>query len=306
MSAASRKKFGKVAVLMGGNSGEREVSLKSGAAVLAALQNSSVNATGIDVNKDIFNTLITEKYDRAFIALHGCGGEDGAIQGGLEMIDLPYTGSGVMGSSICMNKLMTKHVWASANVPTPDYIYLDDVDDYQSVKSKLGTVFVVKPSLEGSSLGVHKITNEQEFDCAINDAKQFAGRLMVEQWVDGNEYTIGILDGEPLPVIKLQTPRDFYDFEAKYQSNDTQYILPCGLSEERESELQQLALTAFNTTGASGWGRVDVMMDQNHQPWFLEVNTVPGMTDHSLVPMAAAYRGISFDQLVLKILETTL
>ncbi len=297
-------KYGKVAVLMGGGSGEREISLKSGAAVLNALQASGVNAVGIDVDVDIFNKLIDENFDRVFIALHGCGGEDGAIQGGLEMIKLPYTGSGVMSSGICMNKLMTKQIWASANVPTPDFVYLDDVTEYDAIKSKLGSVFVVKPSQEGSSLGIHKISNQQEFAYAVNDARQFQGRLMAEQWINGEEYTVGILNGEALPVIKLETPHDFYDYEAKYQADDTQYILPCGLAEHQERELQQQALKAFNVTEASGWGRVDVMLDQQQQPWFLEVNTVPGMTDHSLVPMAASHVNISFDYLVLKILDT--
>jgi len=306
MTADNLNKYGKVAVLMGGMSGERDISLKSGAAVLAALKNSDVYATGIDVDTEIFSTLLKEKFDRVFIALHGSGGEDGAIQGGLESINIPYTGSGVMASSICMNKLMTKQVWASVGVPTPNYILLSNEDDYQSTKSKLGTVFAIKPSEEGSSLGIHKINNEEAFDFAVNDAKQFAGQLMAEQWVEGDEYTIGILDGEPLPVIKLKTPHSFYDYEAKYSADHTQYILPCGLLEEQEKRLQELAMTAFNATDASGWGRVDVMMDQDHQPWFLEINTVPGMTDHSLVPMAAAYRGISFEQLVLKILDTDL
>lgn len=304
MSNVDVNKYGKVAVLMGGYSGEREISLKSGAAVLNALQASGVNAVGIDVDVDIFNKLTDENFDRVFIALHGCGGEDGAIQGGLEMIKLPYTGSGVMSSGICMNKLMTKQVWASADVATPDFVYIEDVTEFDAIKSKLGSVFVVKPSLEGSSLGIHKISNQEEFDYAVNDARQFQGRLMAEKWIDGEEYTVGVLNDEALPVIKLETPHDFYDYEAKYQANDTQYILPCGLPEHQEKQLQQQALKAFNVTGASGWGRVDVMLDQQQQPWFLEVNTVPGMTDHSLVPMAAAHVGINFEHLVLKILDT--
>lgn len=306
MKGVNANKYGKVAVLMGGDSGEREISLKSGAAVLKALLENGVDATGIDVNLEIFNTLREQNFERVFIALHGCGGEDGAIQGGLEILKLPYTGSGVMASGICMNKLMTKQIWASANIPTPKFVNLDEADDYQSVKAELGSVFVVKPSQEGSSLGIHKISNEQEFNYATQDAQQFQGQLMAEKWIEGEEYTIGVLHDEPLPVIKLQTPHDFYDYEAKYQSNDTQYILPCGLSASQENELKQSALKAFKATEASGWGRVDVMMDKHQQPWFLEVNTVPGMTDHSLVPMAAAYVGIAFDQLVLKILDGTL
>jgi len=205
-----------------------------------------------------------------------------------------------------MNKLMTKKIWTSETVATPDYIYLKVEHNYEEVKSILGDVFVVKPSREGSSLGIHKITSEKEFEFAVKDANQFAGSLMAEQWIQGEEYTVGILNDEPLPVIKLKTTHAFYDFEAKYRADDTQYILPCGLSEVQEAELQQKALSAFTATDASGWGRVDVMMDKDQKPWFLEVNTVPGMTDHSLVPMAAAFRDISFEQLVLKILDTTL
>lgn len=306
MSDTANTKYGKVAVLMGGLSGEREISLKSGSAVLQALHSSGVDATGIDVNEAIFSTLASGQYDRVFIALHGCGGEDGTIQGGLEIINLPYTGSGVMASAICMDKLMTKHVWDSANISTPNYTYLDESDSYESIQLRLGDTFVVKPSREGSSLGIHKIANSEEFNLAVEDAKQFQGQLMAEQWVQGDEYTVGILNGKPLPVIKLQTPHDFYDFEAKYRSNDTQYILPCGLSDDQERRLQVQALAAFDATEASGWGRVDVMMDDNQHAWFLEVNTVPGMTDHSLIPMAAAHQGMSFTETVLKILDTTL
>ena len=306
MSANYCEKYGKVAVLMGGESGEREISLKSGTAVLNALQNNDVNAHGIDVDAMIFNRLISEGFDRAFIALHGCGGEDGVIQGGLEMINMPYTGSGVMASSICMNKLMTKKIWAAENIPTPDHIYIDESSSYDNVSAKLGGVFVVKPSKDGSSLGIHKVNNAEEFNHAVNDAKKFQGQLMAEQWIDGEEYTVGILNGQPLPVIKLQTPHDFYDYQAKYEANDTQYILPCGLPKDQENKLQQEALRAFKSANASGWGRVDVMVGRDQQPWFLEVNTVPGMTDHSLVPMAAAHIGIDFEQLVLKILDNTI
>ena len=305
MTKTHMSKYGKVAVLMGGWSGEREISLKSGAAVLSALQGSGVNAVGIDVDRDIFSTLKTGNYDRVFIALHGCGGEDGVIQGGLETIGLPYTGSGVMASSICMNKLMTKKVWQSTNVPTPKFICLGDEANYETIKHDLGSTFIVKPSHEGSSLGIHKVTNAQELAHALNDSEKFQGQLMAEQWIQGEEYTVGILNNSPLPVIKLETPHDFYDFEAKYQSNDTQYILPCGLSVSVENTLKEKALAAFEATGATGWGRVDVMMDARGHYWFLEVNTVPGMTDHSLVPMAAADIGINFEQLVLKILDTT-
>ncbi len=305
MTAFDANKYGKVAVLMGGSSGEREISLNSGTAVLKALSNKGIDAHGIDVDKSIFSVLIENKFDRVFIALHGCGGEDGAMQGGLEMLELPYTGSGVMASSICMNKLMTKKLWGTADVQSPKFMQIDEAIDFQQVVSLLGVPFVVKPSLEGSSLGIHKISSEQEFLAAKQDAYKYQGALMAEQWIDGDEYTVAVLNGVALPVIKLETPHEFYDFEAKYKASDTQYILPCGLSEIEENVLKSEALNAFNATSASGWGRVDVMIDSNNKRWFLEVNTVPGMTDHSLVPMAAASVGIDFEQLVLNILDTT-
>ncbi|MFK8027401.1 MAG: D-alanine--D-alanine ligase [Gammaproteobacteria bacterium] len=305
MNAPEMKKYGKVAVLMGGTSGEREISLNSGTAVLNALLKSGVDAHGVDVDKNIFSVMQSNKYDRAFIALHGCGGEDGSMQGGLEVLDLPYTGSNVMASSICMNKVMTKKIWETAGVQSPSFMSIDEAVDYQQVVITLGTPFVVKPSLEGSSLGIHKVSNEQEFEIAKQDALKYQGALMAEQWVDGDEYTIAILNGVALPVIKLETSHDFYDFAAKYQANDTRYVLPCGLNEIEENSLKAEALNAFNATCATGWGRVDVMIDQNGQYWFLEINTVPGMTDHSLVPMAAENTGINFNQLVLKILDTS-
>lgn len=304
MTANSIHKYGKVAVLMGGDSGEREVSLKSGAEILKALLSNKIDAHGIDVDKDIFNVLQKNRFNRAFIALHGCGGEDGTVQGGLEMIKLPYTGSGVMASSICMDKVMTKNIWKVVGVRSPKFIGVSETTLYEDVISELDIPFVIKPSLEGSSLGIHKVTNKEEFVIATKDAIQYQGSLMAEQWIDGAEYTVAILNGTALPVIRLKTPNMFYDFEAKYQSDDTQYIIPCGLSQVDESDLQAEALLAFNATSATGWGRVDVMLDRNQQSWFLEVNTVPGMTDHSLVPMAAADVGISFNQLVVAILDT--
>ncbi|MDW3096312.1 MAG: D-alanine--D-alanine ligase [Gammaproteobacteria bacterium] len=305
MTAVNLKKYGKVAVLMGGSSGEREISLKSGTAVLKALLSKGIDAHGIDVDKNIFSVLREDKFDRVFIALHGCGGEDGAMQGGLEMLELPYTGSGVMASSICMNKLMTKKLWETADVQSPKFMQIDEAIDYQQIVSLLSIPFVIKPSLEGSSLGIHKISSEEEFLLAKKDAYKYQGALMAEQWIDGEEYTVAVLNGVALPVIKLETPHEFYDYDAKYQASDTQYILPCGLPEIEENVLKSEALNAFNATSATGWGRVDVMLDKNKERWFLEVNTVPGMTDHSLVPMAAASVGINFEQLVLNILDTT-
>lgn len=302
----SNENFGKVAVLMGGNSGEREISLRSGSAVLKALLDSDVDAHGVDVGSDVFGLLQAHKFDRVFIALHGCGGEDGSIQGGLEIIGMPYTGSGVMASSICMNKIMTKHLWTVENISSPKFMPIRGTTDYQQVTELVGIPFILKPSLEGSSLGINKIENEAQYNEAISQSHKFKGALLAEQWVDGREYTVAILNGQALPVIRLETPRGFYDFEAKYQSNDTQYLIPSGLSEADEKKMQEQALCAFNATGATGWGRVDVMIDADGENWFLEVNTVPGMTDHSLVPMAAKHIGISFEALVVKILQTAI
>ena len=305
MTDIEQNDFGKVAVLMGGRSGEREISLRSGNAVLAALINAGVDAHGIDVDEHIFNRLQDEKFKHAFIALHGRGGEDGCIQGGLEMIGLPYTGSGVMASSICMDKIMTKKIWLTMGIPTPRFSEIHDSTKFKDVANHLGLPFIVKPSCEGSSLGIAKITSEAEFVAACLKAHAFSGELMAEEWVEGSEYTVSVLDDEALPVIQLQTPHDFYDFEAKYKSNDTQYLLPCGLEEMAEVQLQVQALQAFRATNATSWGRVDVMLDDQGKSWFLEVNTVPGMTDHSLVPMAAKHIGVDFQQLVLRILAAS-
>ena len=297
--------FGKVAVLMGGTSGEREISLQSGQAVLDALVENGVDAHAMDVSKAVFNQLQAQEFERAFIVLHGCGGEDGTIQGGLEIIGMPYTGSGVMASSLCMDKYMTKQLWRAAGVPTPKFMRVNEDTDHHSIVAAIGLPMVIKPALEGSSLGVSKVNDEAELEQALNTAQQFRGDILAEQWVQGKEYTVGVLNDAPLPVIRLQTPNVFYDFAAKYQSDETQYHCPCGLEEEQESRLQGQALEAFRATGASGWGRVDAMVDDRGNFWFLEVNTVPGMTSHSLVPMAAKANGQSFEQLVMQILATS-
>ena len=305
MTASAVNKYGKVAVLMGGLSGERFISLKSGSAVLNALQANNVDAHAIDVGTDIIKQLIAGDFSRAFIILHGCGGEDGTMQGALQTINMPYTGSGVMASSICMNKIVTKQLWAATDIPTPDFVVLDATMNYKQVAQQLGDVFIVKPSREGSSLGIHLVHNIEEFIAAVQAAQQHQGQLIAEQWIVGKEYTVAVVNDQALPVIRLKTKNEFYDYEAKYQSNDTQYLLPCGLDVDSEVSLKEQAQHAFVATGAQGWGRVDVMIDEQGQPWFLEVNTVPGMTDHSLVPMAAAYVGIDFNALVLQILETS-
>lgn len=296
--------FGKVAVLYGGSSAERAVSLKSGAAVLEALRGAGVDAYGIDAGTDLAEQLIKQRPDRVFIALHGRGGEDGSLQGLLESLRLPYTGSGVMASALGMDKLRTKLVWQSLGLPTPAYGVLRDKGDCQAIVDALATPLIVKPIHEGSSIGMAKVENLPQLEKAWADAQQYDDVALVEQWITGAEFTVAILDGKALPAIRLRTPHTFYDYDAKYLTNDTQYICPCGLTEEREAELGELCLQAFNAVACRGWGRVDVMQDEAGQFYLLEVNTVPGMTDHSLVPMAAAAAGMTFTDLVLAILAS--
>lgn len=291
----------RVAVLMGGEASEREVSLKSGGAVLQGLLQAGVVAEPFDPAERRIDQL--QRYDRAFIALHGQGGEDGVVQGVLESLKIPYTGSGVMASALAMDKLRSKQLWQGVGLPTPAFERLHEACDFEQVVERLGLPLMVKPVCEGSSIGMAKVESAAKLQQAWREAAQFAGAVIAEQWIEGAEYTIAILDGEALPVIRLQTPHGFYDFEAKYRANDTQYLCPCGLEAEQEQQLQQLSLQAFDALGCRGWGRVDLMLDGAGNPWLLEVNTVPGMTDHSLVPMAAAASGLSFSQLVLKILQ---
>ncbi|MBT8119970.1 MAG: D-alanine--D-alanine ligase [Gammaproteobacteria bacterium] len=295
--------FGKVAVLMGGLSAEREISLLSGNAVLAALKNRDVDAHGIDVDENIVSRLVAEDYQRAFIVLHGRGGEDGTMQGLLELMSVPYTGSDVKASSLAMDKLKTKQIWLSMGLPTPDFCVLDSEQSCVQALEQLGLPLIIKPVLEGSSIGMSKVESKDELVPAWQKAQQCGGTVIAERWIIGEEYTAAMLDGQVLPMIKLKTTHKFYDYDAKYEANDTQYICPCGLSEEREAELGELACRAFDAVGASSWGRVDFMLDQDGQPWLIEVNTVPGMTSHSLVPMAAKQAGLSFEDLVLKILS---
>ena len=299
-------RYGKVAVLMGGPSAERDISLKSGAAVLDALLAMNIEAEAIDVSTDVFEKLKVGNYSRAFIALHGPLGEDGCIQGGLEVIGMPYSGSGVMASSICMNKIITKQIWQSQKIPTPNYYVLTDDPCKDVLIKKLGFPMIFKPVSQGSSIGMTKVNCKEEIELAWQQAREFEDTIIVEQWIDGEEYTVAILDDGALPAIRLETPRTFYDYDAKYQSNDTSYHCPCGLPDEKENKIKNLALSAFKATNANGWGRVDLMLDKNSNLWFLEINTVPGMTDHSLVPMAAKAVDIDFNNLVLKILKTSL
>ena len=272
------QQFGKVALLMGGQSAERAISLKSGAAVLNALQASQVQVEAIDVDERVFEKLSAGNFERAFIALHGPLGEDGCIQGALEVMGMPYSGSGVMASSICMNKLMTKKIWQGCGIPTPKYQVLNDNISEDELIELLGLPMIFKPVSQGSSIGMNKVNNREEIAAAWADARRYEETVIAEQWIAGSEYTVAILNGEALPVIRLQTPNTFYDYAAKYQADDTQYHCPCGLDDETEKKIQSLALQAFHETEAFGWGRVDVMLDKDQQPWFLEVNTVPGLS----------------------------
>ena len=299
--------LGKVAVLMGGWSAEREVSLKSGAAVLNALLESKVDAHKVDVQREsIFNDLKNGKFDRVFIILHGPGGEDGVIQSVLEVLELPYTGSGVLASALAMDKLRSKELLQGAGLPTPAYMKLEETTDMSYVGATLGFPIMVKPTLEGSSIGMSKVAEEGSLEKAWKIASKFGDSVLAEQWVHGKEYTVAILGRTTLPAIRLETKRDFYDYAAKYDDDDTKYHCPCGLSKEEESQLQRLALSAFDAVGAKGWGRVDIMSDEEGKPSVIEINTVPGMTSHSLVPMAAKANGVSFNELVFNILSQTL
>lgn len=295
--------FGKVAVLMGGLSAEREISLLSGNAVLGALKSKGVDAHGIDVGKNFVKQLADENYQRAFIVLHGRGGEDGTMQGLLELMSIPYTGSGVMASSLAMDKLKTKQIWLAMGLPTPDFCILDSEQSCEQALDSLGLPLIIKPVLEGSSIGMSKVEREEELITAWKKAQQCGGTVIAEKWIVGEEYTAAILDDQVLPMIKLKTSHKFYDYDAKYEADDTQYICPCGLPEEKEAEFAELTSTAFKALGASSWGRVDFMVDQGGQPWLIEANTVPGMTSHSLVPMAAKQAGLSFEDLVVRILS---
>jgi len=296
------KAFGRVAVLYGGKSAEREVSLKSGAAVIDALTTAGVDVVAIDVGDDLLTRLQSEKIDRAFIILHGRGGEDGSMQGLLECLGIPYTGSGILASALAMDKLRTKQVWQSLGIPTPRHAVLASENDCLLASTELGFPLIVKPAHEGSSIGMAKVNSAQELVAAWQDAAKYDSQVLVEQWIHGPEFTIAVLRGQVLPPIALGTPHVFYDYDAKYIANDTQYRIPCGLDSVKEQELIDLTARACDAIGIEGWGRLDVMQDEQGRFWLLEVNTAPGMTDHSLVPMAARAAGLDFQQLVLAIL----
>jgi D-alanine-D-alanine ligase len=299
--------FGRVAVLMGGCSAEREVSLSSGNAVLGALLSRGVDAVAVDAGSPNFVAqLQAGAFDNAFNVVHGRGGEDGVLQGLLEYLDIPVTGSGVLGSALAMDKQRTKHLWQGLGLPTPDFVMLASEQDLDSAVQRIGFPMMLKPVHEGSSIGMARVEESTQLEQAWRDADQYDHEVMAERWVSGDEYTAAIVDGVVLPLIRLETPRAFYDYEAKYQSDSTQYHCPCGLPDSREMELQQLAQQAFDAVGASGWGRVDFFLDNDDAPWLIEVNTVPGMTDHSLVPMAAQQYGWDMPELVWRILGTAM
>ena len=299
--APKEASLGRVAVLLGGRSAEREVSLKSGGAVMAALTASGVDAHAFDPAQ--CDLMELKSYDRVFIALHGRYGEDGTIQGALELMGIPYTGSGVMASALAMDKWRTKLIWQAAGIPTPRYVILTAHTNFAQVAAELGVPLMVKPANEGSSIGMSKVTRAEDLKGAYELAAKHDHLVFAEQFITGDEYTAAILGDTALPLIRLETPRVFYDYEAKYLADSTRYLCPCGLPPERERGIQALALRAFEILGCQGWGRADVIVDETGTPYFLELNTSPGMTDHSLVPMAARQAGLSFEQLVLRILE---
>jgi D-alanine-D-alanine ligase len=295
--------FGKVAVLYGGKSAEREVSLKSGSMVLAALRKKGVDAHSFDPKDRDLQDLVRERFARVFIALHGRFGEDGTVQGVLEWLGIPYTGSGVLASALAMDKLRTKRLWAAEGLPTAAYAVLDQETNLAGVAKRLGTPLFVKPANEGSSVGMSKVREAADLEEAYALAVNYDPVVIAEKVIDGPELTAAILGERVLPIIRIETPREFYDYEAKYISDDTRYLIPCGLAAKKEEQLQALCLNAFRVLGCRGWGRVDLMLDKRGRPYLLEINTSPGMTDHSLVPMAARTVGLSYEDLCVKILE---
>ena len=295
-----------IGVLLGGTSSEREISLQTGAAVLKALGNLGLKAEAVDTGPGALAQLQAQSMGLAFIALHGPGGEDGSIQGLLQYLGIPYTGSGLAASALAMDKVRSKQLWTGVGLPTPDFALVDAHTDWDQVIKSLGGDAIVKPAHEGSSIGMARVQSGEDLAQAYWQAVVYDGSVLVERLISGSEYTVAILDGCALPSIKLETDHRFYDYDAKYLAEDTRYLCPCGLDSEREQALQSLALQAFSSLGCAGWGRVDIMADRLGNFYLLEVNTVPGMTSHSLVPMAAKAAGLDFDQLVLRILQASL
>jgi len=297
--------FGRVAVLLGGDSAEREISLLTGEAVLAALRRRGVQAVAVDPRDGLEALLDGPGFDRAWLALHGRGGEDGLMQGALEMLGMPYTGSGVLGSALSMDKLRSKQLFIAWGLATPRWRVISAPGEAADIVAELGLPLIVKPAGEGSSVGMSKVTATAELPAAFDEARRWTGPVLVEEWISGGEYSVGVLQDEVLPAVRIETPRVFYDYEAKYFSDDTRYHCPCGLAAAREAEYAAQVRSAFAAVGASGWGRVDFLLPEDGVPRFLEVNTIPGMTSHSLVPMGARQAGIDFDELVWRVLETS-
>lgn len=299
--------FGRVGLVIGGESAEREVSLNGGKAVGAALARKGVDHQVFDGPLALFEAIRSAEVDRVFNLLHGPGGEDGSLQGALQLMGVPVTGSNLASSALTMDKVRSKWIWASNGIATPPFgHYGPGEEDYTRALEKFGLPLFVKPTGLGSSIGISRVTSEGELVPAVELARSYGENVIIEAEIRGGEYFAGVLDCNTLPLIRVETPHDFYDYEAKYESGDTRYFCPCGLDTEREVELRALSFKAFEILGASGWGRVDFLLDEGGKPWFLEVNTTPGMTDHSLVPQAAAEVGIGFDELVWRILETSL
>jgi D-alanine-D-alanine ligase len=304
--AKSAAEFGKVAVLLGGDSSEREISLLSGHAVLAALKRRDVNAQAFDPKELPIQSLVSQAFDRVWIALHGPGGEDGAMQGALEWLGIPYTGSGVLASALTMDKLKTKRVVVGAGYAAPEYAVLSSPADLAGALERIGLPLMVKPASQGSSVGITKVKTAAQFPAAFAEARAIDPIVFAERFVSGAEYTVGVLHDRGLPSIRIKPATEFYDYEAKYFRNDTEYHCPSGLNAAEEAELQAAALGAFRVTDCVGWGRVDFMRDPATQKfYFIEINTTPGMTDHSLVPMAARESGIDFEELVWRVLESS-
>lgn len=303
--AAHARDFGHVAVLFGGDSSEREISLMTGNAVLAALKRRGVDAHAFDPRDQALTQLREQGFDRVWIALHGPGGEDGTLQGALEYLGMPYTGSGVMGSAIAMDKLRTKQLAQAIGVATADYVVLRGPQDFDTAVERLKLPMIVKPATQGSSVGMTKVETAAQLPAAFAEAVKYEPSVFAEPWITGGEYTVAVLQGKALPSIRIEATQSFYDYQAKYFRDDTRYHCPSGLSAPAEQHLANLALAAFNAVGAQGWGRVDFMMDGSGRPYLLELNTIPGMTDHSLVPMAARAAGMDFDELVWRVLETS-
>jgi D-alanine-D-alanine ligase len=303
-AGADPARFGRVAVLMGGTSSEREVSLDSGRNVLEALRSRGVDATAVDGVPALAAALAARRFDRVFNILHGGDGENGVVQGLLDALGVPYTGSGVLGAALTLDKIRTKQVWQAAGLPTPRFARLARGADVRRTAAAIGYPLIVKPSCEGSSVGVSRVFDAAGLEEAVALAARYPGELLIEELIEGGEYTVGVLDGRALPSIRIVPAGDYYDYHAKYVAEDTRYICP-GLDGDAEDGLRALALEAFVAAGAGGWGRVDVMRDKAGRSWLLEVNTTPGMTSHSLVPKAARAVGIEFDELVWRILATS-